>query len=145
MGGAVRAPARRRSLRIRPRGFTLLEMLVVLALAAMLLAVVMPRLVKIYEAVRAALDRQQVVTALDSLGYRAHSQGVALVLGAPAGATASGRPAGVDLPNGWRVEAESPIRYLPSGACTGGRITLRYGQISYYADLVPPLCKVHLQ
>lgn len=126
--------------------FTLLEMLVVLALTGLLIAVVAPRLVRIYQAVRASMQRHEVIVRIDALGYRAHAEGLALVLGG-SGSQDLGEAerAALKLPSGWTVEAPKPIRYLPSGACSGGAVVLRYASVTYHAELTPPLCQVHLQ
>ncbi len=132
-----------RSLRIavpgKDAGFTLLELLVVLALAGLLLSVVIPRLATIYQGVRSSLSRNQVEIAINGLGAQAYEQGRLLVLPAAGQGNA---PSWLKLPPGWTLTVAEPIRFYPSGACDGGRVVLNYGGVRYPAVLVPPVCRL---
>lgn len=105
------------------RGFTLLELLVVLALVALLAGVTVPRAMNWVEAARSRGQAAQVAAALESLPARAFFEGKALVL--EANPVISPLPA---LPPGWRLETSAPLRYEANGMTSGGRVRLWEGQ-----------------
>ena len=49
------------------------------------------------------------------------------------------------LPEGWRLEIETPIHYRASGYCTGGTADLVIGRRRYTYLFKPPLCEVTLE
>lgn len=103
------------------RGFTLLEMLVVLAIGALLVAIVVPGLKRMLESVELGGQRKAIVTQLDGLGYRSYASGKRYVL---AGTPAADDAAPLDWPAGWKLEVPRPIEYAFNGQCSGGRLVL---------------------
>lgn len=97
------------------RGFTLLEMVVVLALVALLGAVVMPSLLKMQQAWKRRIELQDIAGQLRSMGYRARLQGLEVAIG-PYGVVP---PQMLSLPEHWSLSAPVPILYLANGACLG--------------------------
>jgi len=156
-GRGVVAPLRRAG------GFTLIEMLVVLLLGALLTATVLPAMQRMLEAAQYKTAHDAIVGRLGELAYEAFASGRSLVLtssGAdalPAPAAAATPPARgadaapapvppqpypVDLPEGWAIEVERPIRFAFNGICEGGVLTLRpLGRPPEKLTLAPPLCK----
>ncbi len=122
-------------------GFTLLELLVVLALAGLLLAVVIPRLTKIYQGVRSSLSRSQMEMAINELGALAHKRGKLLILSA---GNPHPVPVWLKFPPGWKMTVDQPIRFYPSGVCTGGEVILSYNGVRYPAILKPPVCRIKM-
>jgi len=100
------------------RGFTLLEMLVVLVILGMAAAVVMPPLARTVERVREAGEVDDVRRALERLPLQAREQGRPLVFPAGAVLPAQDRP----WPEGWRVVVVSSLRIEASGFCHGGEV-----------------------
>lgn len=119
------------------RGYTLLELLIVLMLFSLLTALAIPRFVTLYASLTAAYQRDEVLRQIAGLGYRALSQGRELVIGE---ASASGA-AELALPEGWSVQAKPPIRYYRNGACAGGALELNAPQGTERLVLIPPLCQ----
>lgn len=119
------------------RGFTLLEMVVVLALVALFGAVVMPSLLKMQQAWKRRIELQDIAGQLRSMGYRARLQGLEVAIG-PYGVVP---PQMLSLPEHWSLSAPVPILYLANGACLGGRIGLTHDQVTEFLDLEAPLCQ----
>ncbi|KRV81737.1 prepilin-type N-terminal cleavage/methylation domain-containing protein [Pseudomonas citronellolis] len=117
-------------------GFTLLELLVVLALVAAVGAVVMPNLLNMQEAWRRRVDLQDIANQLQTLGYRARLEARQTLIG-PAGVEP---PQMLKLPQGWTLSASAPVIYLANGVCLGGTLELRQGDVARQLQLVPPQC-----
>ncbi|SEH04852.1 Uncharacterised protein [Candidatus Venteria ishoeyi] len=123
----------------------MLEILIVLLLIGLLSALVMPRLSGIYDSIQAAMQRDEVFSQINALGYLAFQQKQGFVLESLP-MVSSTLP--LELPADWTLQTETPIYYLANGACSGGRIYLQYQQHTeqeqnWVADLSPPFC--HLQ
>lgn len=102
------------------RGFTLLEMLVVLVIMGMAVAVISPRLQNAYEAVARSGERADVVRQLQRLPLVARDRdGIDL----PSGST--GLAQLLKLPDGWSAVPEQPLRIESSGLCHAGIIAVR--------------------
>lgn len=100
-------------------GFTLLELLVVLALVAIASGLVVPAALRGIESARergAAADLRNV---LDGLPVRAFQRGNGLEIDAPAL-----RRLLPDLPEEWQLDVEPPLRYEANGVAAGGRVRL---------------------
>ena len=140
------------------RGFTLLEILVVLTIIGMSVAVVGPRLVTAYDSVSFAMDRESFEQALADLPYQAFSAHADLVLrterdarGRSAVSAVPGRTfpglkaADIEFPQSWSIEVPQPIVYRASGFCSGGTLIVRVGDFSEKFLLRPPLCRPELE
>jgi general secretion pathway protein G len=126
----------------RRRGFTLLELLIVLGIIATATALVAPRLQSTYEAIVATGERAEVRRALERLPLLARAQGAALAF---PGTEAGGRALmGVlDLPEGWTLRPIDPVRVRASGVCASSRIEVAGRQLRETWVLDAPLCRVH--
>ena len=145
----------------RPRGqagFTLIELMVVLAIVAGLLAVAAPGFVKLYASVRVALERQDLERQLLILPSQMRASGESGVLIDPQNdnpehavqglGAATGietwRTVRLDLPAGWTVTVPRPIFYHFTGACEGGEVTFSLPPLSLTYSLAAPLCRPQL-
>ncbi|MBV8502054.1 MAG: hypothetical protein JO006_10070 [Paucibacter sp.] len=116
----------------------------VLSLMGLMIGLVTPRLVRLGESVEAATQRSGVIAEINALGQRAWTLGEAVDLSAGSAARLmrDGNPV-LDLPEGWRLLEQEPIRYSASGFCEGGRLQVRQpdGVVDSYA-LRSPRCQV---
>ena len=154
-------------------GFTLLEILVVLALVGLMTAFSLPQFSVIRDRLAFTLNRDSFENELRGLSYTAFKEGNTLILAgqyprrpgdAPAedavftdkeplflepGQLRPMRPtnaadATLTLPEDWRVTVDSPIIYQASGFCGGGTVNLLIGQLRYIYALKAPTCQVEL-
>ena len=121
------------------RGYTLLEMLIVILLIGLISSLSLPRLSRLYESAMTAMERDDVLRQIAGLGYRAYSAGKSFELISYPLPEGSHLP--LTLPEGWVLRAEVPIRYHQNGICEGGELMIgRDSQMSQWR-LLPPLCR----
>lgn len=124
----------------RSFGFTLLEMLVVLALAGLLAGIVLPRMAGALRSLELTNQRAEIIAAVENLGYQAYLGGKRRILGGDAEADVVSPLA---MPPGWRIEAPAPIRYDLRGTCSGGVLVLiRPDRVRETYLLAPPDCRM---
>jgi prepilin-type N-terminal cleavage/methylation domain-containing protein len=104
---------------LKPYGFTLLEVLVVLALIGVVMGLALPNLARYYDSVAYQSTWRSIESELNQLPVRAFESGRALRL-----ETAAARELLPALPTDWRVEIVGSIAYRPSGWCEGGMVTV---------------------
>jgi prepilin-type N-terminal cleavage/methylation domain-containing protein len=120
------------------RGFTLLEMLVVLVLLGMAASIVAPPLARTVDRVRESGDREDVRRGLEGLPVAARGQGAALAFGAGVAIVPPGRA----WPEGWRVVAATPVRIESTGWCRGGEVQVNGPAGPHRWRLASPDCRV---
>lgn len=102
-------------------GFTLLELLVVLALIAFMTGLTAPRLFNHMQARQLAEERRSIVDQLLALRQRIQLNGWALTLDAKTLASElPDKTPAIQLPEGWSIEINEPIRFGFNGVCSGG-------------------------
>ncbi len=136
----------------RPRrGFTLLELLVVLAVLGLATALAMPNLQRLYAAATQASERDYVLDQFSALGREAMLRGRAYVVfgnAPPPDPAEAARYADyeiyvVDVPEGWRLGLDRPLVVLANGVCLGGALTLSHEEAAAVrVELAPPYCRV---
>jgi general secretion pathway protein H len=126
-------------------GFTLLELLVVLAIIGLVLAIVPPNLMKGSGAQTLKADTRLVVSGLQYARTRAISLNVpvALVIDSQTrrlsidgkqqigNLSASTELSALNGQRVWQTGAETAIHFLPDGGSTGGEILLSYHETRY--------------
>ncbi|MBC3870900.1 pilus assembly FimT family protein [Undibacterium oligocarboniphilum] len=107
-------------------GFTLLELLIVLAMLGLLGSLAMPALGKLIDSVRYRSERSGVLAQINALSYRHYllAQDSVLKTDNLADVLKDGKPA-LDLPVGWSVRIPVPLHYQFNGYCDGGVLELR--------------------
>lgn len=123
----------------RVRGFSLLELLVVLALIGMLTAVVAPRLQKTYDAIAGSGEREEVRRQLARLPLLARSAGEPIQFAKGAAGALAAR---VRLPEGWVVRPLEPVRIEASGVCHAARLQIEGRGSVEEVVLTAPACEV---
>lgn len=118
------------------RGFTLLELVVVLGLMGLATALVAPAGIRTIETWRRATDVDAALGSLSAMGARAHNAGTGVALEAgelPAGAVAG-------IPEGWSVLLDGPLRIQANGACSAavrGTLVHRGGYAQPFTITMP--------
>lgn len=132
------------SCRRKADGFTLVELLVVMAIIGLLTALVAPNLRSLVDSMERSTRRGGVLADLSGLSYRAYVLGQSFELrnGHLGEVLRDGNPV-LPLPEGWQAEVEAPIRFNYSGWCSGGRLKLvspdrRVERV----ELLPPACEL---
>ena len=121
------------------RGYTLLELLIVILLLGLLTGLALPSLYRLYESGRVAFEKDEVIRQIASLGYVAYSHGTYYQLARLPNEEQN--PPLFELPDGWALTAEPPIQYHPNGVCLGGTVKITFGHSEIVLKLDPPLCK----
>lgn len=138
------------------RGFTLLELIVVLLLMGLVTALAMPNLERLSAGVARKTERDRILDQFAGLGRRAMLQGRSYVVFGSDGAqdAEDADPAGasfppgherhaIDLPQGWEVLLDPPLVFRANGVCLGAELTLRHrGVEDVRIDLEPPYCRI---
>jgi len=128
----------------RPYGFTLLEILVVLAIVGMLASVALPQLQRMATSVELSNQRTNLKLAIEGLGYQAYASGKPIVLNAiPSDSKDSKQEPPLQVSEGWRLSVSQPIRYAINGVCGGGRISIMDPEKNRETFLLKsPLCRL---
>lgn len=119
-------------------GFSLLEMLVVLALVSIMVALVAPRLAGTVRAIATSGERSEVVRQIERLPLLARGTGRAIVVDAD-GVLAT---EGLAFPEGWEVSVSEPFRVAANGICHPARVRVEGGGVMEEWTVAAPDCRV---
>ena len=142
-------------------GFTLLELLVVMAILAGLVAIALPSLNTLVARVRASFQRSDIEQQLRQLPLLVRQSGHSGILADPSQTTVAGSLAGdptlravseveraerlkIALPSGWTMHIVKPVFYHFTGVCTGGEVDFSLPPQSFRYILTAPLCRPQL-
>jgi prepilin-type N-terminal cleavage/methylation domain-containing protein len=115
------------------RGYTLIEVLVVMLILGLLVGIAIPNLQHMYNTVERDAQREAAVGAVTGLAYRAYVTGHPITLAkGPSDARALKRLIADsetasdegEFPKGWQIDLVDPIEYNFLGLCSGGRLKL---------------------
>lgn len=121
----------------RAGGYTLLEMVVVLALLGLAVGMTAPAGFRMIGSWREATEVEQVLRQIAALPARARQEGLALTLqAAPAEANV------ISLPEGWSLEMSAPLRIGSNGACSDaqGRLSTTRQTVDFHVQA--PFCRI---
>ena len=123
------------------KGFTLIELVIALAIIGLGLSFVLPRMMAWVDRLAFSARQQQFEDALAELGSRARRSGHSVVLQSTDFAAHSNEPAPIELPSNWSLTVEPPIAFRYDGVCTVGKVRLSFpaGEKSY--RLQSPYCR----
>jgi prepilin-type N-terminal cleavage/methylation domain-containing protein len=122
-------------------GFTLIELVVALAVVGLALTFVLPSLTAWVDRLAFSMRQQQFEDALAELGSKARRNGRTVVLKSTGRAPQSAGASPIELPSSWALTVEPPISFRYDGICTGGTVRLNFpsGDKSY--RLPAPYCR----
>lgn len=120
----------------RPPGYTLLELVVVMAILAMATVIAAPTGYRMIRSWQEATQVEDVLQQLERLPGTVRASGRPLE-----GEPNAGIPA-VVLPEGWSLRMAIPLRVLANGACSDARGTLSTQQQSVDFRMLAPFCRV---
>jgi len=126
----------------RVKGFTLLELLIVLLVIGLVAGLVVPRLSNIYDGMVTMYEKDDIMAQLNGLHFKVFQHGQVFdLIEYP---LPSNMPKLLELPQGWTLKTETPIRFRSNGACSGGHLKLLHGEDSFVLKLEPPFCRATL-
>lgn len=122
-------------------GFSLIELVVALAVVGLILSVTLPRLSEWLDRFGFSNNEQRVEDSLAGLGETARRAGRTVFLRSTDKSANSTDSAAIDLPRGWTLTVEPPIAFRYDGVCAGGTAHLTFpgGEMTYRLD--PPFCR----
>lgn len=118
------------------RGYTLLELVVVMAILAMATAVAAPPSYRMIRSWQEATQVEDVLQQMEQL------PGTVRASGRPLDGERNGGIPVVALPEGWSLRMATPLRVLANGACSDARGTLATQQQSIDFRILAPFCRV---
>lgn len=121
------------------RGFSLLEMLVVLAILGLAAGLVAPSLFRTVDRVQLAGEREAVQRLILGLPVFARRNGQAIVWEAE---TVAPAPAGLSWPEGWQVYPLTPLHVGANGWCSGASLEVRGPGETIRLQVRPPDCRL---
>ncbi len=122
-----------------PRGFTLLELIVVLAILGLAAALAAPNLLRSVESWQAAAQVDRLVVQVEGLPARARGRGLPIVVGAEA---LEGEEPPLAVDPEWTLAAPEAWTVQANGFCEGGEVLLRRGAREWRLRAEAPFCTV---
>lgn len=123
------------------RGYTLVEIIMVMLIFSLLSGLVVPRLMTLYDSMQIAAERQDIISQLNSLSFQAYQQGLNFQFNGYPLPHKLQKKLELTLPADWQVATQKPIQYRANGACEGGVAFLIYKQRQYSVYFPPPFCQ----
>jgi prepilin-type N-terminal cleavage/methylation domain-containing protein len=115
------------------RAFTLIELLVVLVMISLMGAFVGPNLWKQYARTAERGEILGVYQYLLDERKRAYKQGITTIV------NSDSRHVQRQLPDGWVLESQEPITFLPSGVTSGGKLVFKSSSGTQWQLILTPL------
>lgn len=119
-------------------GFSLLELLVVLALVSIMVALVAPRLAGTVRAIASSGERAETQRQIEQLPLLARADGRSFHFNTDAPLAAEG----IELPDGWQVVALSPLVVAANGICSPAQVRVDGAGVTETWHVAAPDCRV---
>ena len=123
------------------KGFTLIELVIALAIVGLGLTFVLPGLTAWVDRLAFSMRQQRFEDTLAGLGSRARRNGRTVVLGSSDLTPNAPEPSPIELPSSWTLIVEPPIAFRYDGICTGGTVRLSFPAGERIYRLQPPFCR----
>lgn len=121
----------------QPRGFTLLEIIVVLAIMGLVAAVATPAVVRGIDSWRRQAQADALMDQLRALPARARAAGRPIEVSA---AALAGESPPLHVDEGWTLAVPEPWQVQSNGVCQGGRVELHEGERVLELQATAPFC-----
>ena len=119
------------------KGFSLPEVLVVVAIVGLATAIVLPNFSKIIDRLESWAQKGRVVALVNRLGHEAHNRRSLI----DQNSFIENEGFKQYFPPGWALSGD--LIYLANGACSGGKIFLSYKDVIVMQDeLEAPFCQM---
>lgn len=140
----------------RGAGYTLLEMVVVMAVIAVATAVAAPPSYRMIRSWQEATDVQDVIQQLERLPSKVRADGRPLNIDPQKSAATNDLPPTegqasaphpslektIDLPENWQLQVQTPLHVRVNGACSDSQILLVTEQQTVPLQIQAPFCRV---
>lgn len=123
-------------MRRRPQGYTLLELVVVMAILAMATALAAPSSYRMVRSWQEATDVDDVLQQVEHLPTAVRASGNPVYAATGSGITL------IQLPEGWAIKLQSPLQVLANGACSDAQGTLVTTSQQIDFRILHPFCRV---
>ena len=120
----------------RPQGYTLLEMVVVMAIIAIATAIAAPPSYRMVRSWQEATQVEDVIQQLERLPSTVRASGN------PLSADAGGGIDLVNLPQDWALRMDTPLRVQANGACSQAQGTLVTSYQTVEFRVLAPFCRI---
>ncbi len=122
------------------KGYTLIELLIVLVIMGLLMGLTTPRLMQMYDSVVFSLERDDILFQLGSLPFSVYQRGESFRILA---SVDEPNPTLLILPDGWQIDQlrTSDIVYNPLGYCSGGEVVFEKNTRELRVQLESPMCR----
>jgi len=135
MWGSCRSNSRMNA-RARDAGYTLLEMVVVIALIALATALVAPPGVRMIRSWQEASEVSEVIEQIERLPSMVRASGNPLTL------TGEAAHAPLELPAEWLLILDTPLTVHANGACSNAQGRLQTVHQEIELSILAPFCRV---
>ena len=122
---------------MRQRGFTLLEMIVVLALLGLVTAMVVPSMLHGIDSWRRQAAMDGLLDQIRALPGVARASGKTVVIDDK---TLASTAAPLQIEAGWTLAAPVPMTVAGSGVCSGGEVTVGNAYGTRSIKIAAPFC-----
>jgi prepilin-type N-terminal cleavage/methylation domain-containing protein len=123
-------------------GFTLIEIVVAVAIVGLALSFVLPRLSEMLDRLGSSMRQQRFEDRLAALGIEARRTGHTVLLRSIEPQKKPEHKPVMELPSGWSLVVDPPITFSFTGVCTGGTVRLSFPGGERRYRLVAPYCRV---